>query len=116
MSESRIADPSLFKAPRRMSAVEMVIENIKELLLTKQLKPGDKLPNEMDLAKSLSASRGSVREAMKILASFGILEIKRGDGTYISDSTSKTAIDHILFQRGAVQPPDNRINLIDGKL
>ena len=98
MPESRTADPSLFKAPRRMSAVEMVIENIKELLVTKQLKPGDKLPNEMDLAKSLSASRGSVREAMKILASFGILEIKRGDGTYISDSTSKTSIDHILFQ------------------
>lgn len=98
MSDIRTADPNLFKSPQRMSAVDMVIEKIKELLLTKQLRPGDKLPNEMELTKSLSASRGSVREAMKILESFGILEIKRGDGTYISTDTSNTAIDHILFQ------------------
>lgn len=98
MSDIRTADPNLFKSPQRMSTVDMVIEKIKELLLTKQLRPGDKLPNEMELTKSLSASRGSVREAMKILESFGILEIKRGDGTYISTDTSNTAIDHILFQ------------------
>ena len=92
------ASPELFKAPRRMSTVEMVIEKIKELLVARHLKPGDKLPNEMELTRSLLASRGSIREAMKILDAFGILEIRRGDGTYVSTSASGTAIDHILFQ------------------
>jgi Transcriptional regulators len=88
----------LFQAPKRKSTVDMVIEKIQELLLTKKLKPGDKLPNEMELTKNLSASRGSVREAMKILESYGVLEIKRGDGTYISTTVNDTIFDHLFFK------------------
>ena len=68
----------LFQVPQRRSSVDTVIDTIQELLLSKQLKPGDKLPNEIELTKSLSISRGSIREAMKILSSYGIVEIKRG--------------------------------------
>lgn len=76
----------------------MILEKIREQLIARHLKPGDRLPNEMELTRSLSTSRGSIREAMKILDAFGIVEIRRGDGTYVSDSPGKTAIDHILFQ------------------
>jgi DNA-binding FadR family transcriptional regulator len=88
----------LFQAPQRKSSVDTVIETVEHLLLTKQLKPGDRLPNEMELTKSLSISRGSIREAMKILASYGIVEIKRGDGTYVSKSLTKRVFDQLLFQ------------------
>jgi GntR family transcriptional repressor for pyruvate dehydrogenase complex len=91
-------DGEIFKSQQRKSAVETVIETVRDLLLTRQLKRGDRLPNEMELTKKLSTSRGSIREAMKILSSFGIVEIKRGDGTYISHSMSNRLFDHLVFQ------------------
>lgn len=51
---------------------------------------GDKLPNENDLAAELGVSRSTLREAVKILTTNGILEIKRGKGTFV---TSKTTIN-----------------------
>ncbi len=93
-----IVDAELFKATERKSRVEVVIDTFKTLLLTKQLKPGDRIPNEFELTKSLNTSRGPVREAMKILASFGVVEIKPGDGTYISRSMSRHLFDNLVFQ------------------
>jgi adenylyltransferase/sulfurtransferase len=48
--------------------VDVVINNIRDLLLQKKLLPGDKIPNELEIAEGLGVSRGSVREAMKILS------------------------------------------------
>lgn len=80
------------------SSVNYVIDNIKNLLLSQKLKPGDRLPSEMELAKLLSVSRGSIREAMKILAAFGVIEIKRGDGTYVAtESNNKLIFEPLLF-------------------
>lgn len=91
-------DVKLFCAAKPKTAVEIIIDSIKNLLITKQVRPGDKLPSENELAESLQISRGSVREAMKILSSFGIVTIKRGDGTYVSDNLTGGLIDPILFQ------------------
>ena len=81
----------------RKSVVDTVIDTIKTLLINKKLKPGDILPNENDLSQSFRISRGSIREAMKILSAFGIIEIRRGNGTYISTSTNKRIFDPLLF-------------------
>lgn len=48
---------------------------------------GDKLPNENDLALELGVSRSTLREAVKILTTNGILEIKRGRGTFVTSNT-----------------------------
>jgi GntR family transcriptional regulator, transcriptional repressor for pyruvate dehydrogenase complex len=90
-------DKELFQSQKRESTVDFVINSIKRLLLTKKLMPGDMLPNETELAESFNVSRGSIREAMKILSAFGIVEVKRGDGTYIAESSSKTLLDPFLF-------------------
>lgn len=50
---------------------------------------GDKLPNENDFASQLGVSRSTLREAVKILTTYGVLEIRRGKGTFV---TSKTKI------------------------
>jgi len=81
----------------RKSAVDIVVDTIKTLLVKGKLRPGDMLPNENSLSQSLRVSRGSIREAMKILSAFGIIEIKRGDGTYISTSVNKRIFDPLLF-------------------
>ena len=81
----------------RKSAVETVVEKIKLLLIQKKLKPGDMIPSETVLAESLKVSRGSIREAMKILSAYGIIEIKRGSGTFISSSSNRKLFDPLLF-------------------
>ena len=66
---------------RRQSAVDIVVNNIKQLLIDRKLKPGDRLPNELEISEGLCVSRGSVREAMKILSAFGLVDIRVGNGT-----------------------------------
>lgn len=89
---------SIFEPREKESSVNYVINSIKELLLAKKLLPGDRLPSEMDLSKMLSVSRGSIREAMKILSAFGVVQIKRGDGTYITkDFNEKVIFEPMLF-------------------
>ena len=91
------AQHEVFKAEKLESAVDRVLNVFKEALITGKLTPGDRIPSEMELSRSLSMSRGSVREAMKILAAFGIVEIRRGDGTYIAKSDHKLVFDPLLF-------------------
>jgi GntR family transcriptional regulator, transcriptional repressor for pyruvate dehydrogenase complex len=94
----------LLTSKPNLSSVDYIINSIKELLLTKKVLPGDRLPPEMELAKLLSVSRGSVREAMKILSAFGIVEIKRGDGTYVSNRGGEVVFDPLLFSLILSQP------------
>lgn len=64
---------------------EQVSNIILSYINEKKLKPNDKLPNELELAKMLGVSRSTIREAVKILISKNILYIKRGSGTYVLD-------------------------------
>jgi GntR family transcriptional repressor for pyruvate dehydrogenase complex len=89
---------SRFSSRPRESSVDTVLNRIKTLLLERKLRPGDLLPPENDLAESMGVSRGTVREAMKILSAFGIVEVKRGNGTYISASQVGTMFDPLLLQ------------------
>lgn len=61
-----------------------ISQNLKELVISGQLSPGDKLPNEMDLASEMGVSRSTVREAVKELVAANVLEIVRGKGTFVS--------------------------------
>ncbi len=65
---------------------EKLAENIKNLIIEHELKPGEKLPNEIKLAEILNVSRTTIREAIKILLSRNILEIQRGKGTYVCEN------------------------------
>ena len=81
----------------RLSAVDTVVEKIKSLLIEKHLKPGDLIPSETILSEQLGVSRGSIREAMKILSAYGVVDVRRGAGTYISDSGNRKIFDPLLF-------------------
>jgi GntR family transcriptional repressor for pyruvate dehydrogenase complex len=64
---------------------DKVAESIYEMINTEnKFKYGDKLPNENELAEMFGVSRTTLREAVKILATAGVLEIKRGRGTFVS--------------------------------
>jgi len=65
---------------------ESVAEDILAMItIDKKFKPGDKLPNEIELSSELKVSRTTLREAIRILTSHKVLEIKRGKGTFISN-------------------------------
>lgn len=55
------------------------------ITIEKRFSVGDKLPNEIELSEELNVSRTTLREAIKILVAYNILEIKRGKGTYVTE-------------------------------
>ena len=54
------------------------------IVAEKRLRPGDKLPNEVELSAQLGVSRATLREAIRTLAARGVLEVRRGRGTFVS--------------------------------
>ncbi len=69
---------------------EKIAQNIRQTIIDKDLHPGDKLPNELDLTKELNVSRSTLREAIKILVSTSVLEVRRGTGTFVSENPGRT--------------------------
>ena len=67
------------------SLPELVAGQITGLIADNEYKKGEKLPNEFQLAQSLNVGRGTIREAIKILVSKNIVEIRRGLGTFVAE-------------------------------
>ncbi|MEY8354004.1 FadR/GntR family transcriptional regulator [Lachnospiraceae bacterium 54-53] len=85
MGEDRNHMPSELEAYTKKPLAEQVAEHIMNGIIEKGLEAGAKIPNEFELAQSIGVGRGTIREAVKILASRHILEIRRGAGTYVSE-------------------------------
>lgn len=68
---------------------EQVAERITQMIVDDSYRAGHKLPNEFVLAERLGVGRSTVREAIKILASRNILEVRRGSGTFISENMGR---------------------------
>ena len=63
------------------------------ITIEKRFSAGDKLPNELDLSEELNVSRTTLREAIRILAAYDILEIQRGKGTFVTENALKQPQD-----------------------
>ncbi|MDO4272404.1 MAG: GntR family transcriptional regulator [Eubacteriales bacterium] len=79
------------------SVVDTVIDVIISSIVRGELKPGDKLPTEMELSRDLGVARNSIREAVKILEAYGVLHIKRADGTFVCDTYNQKMLDPMLY-------------------
>lgn len=89
--------PEYLKKINRSSVVQRVIDRLTEAMLSGELKPGDKIPTEMELSEQLGVARNSIREAIKILVYIGVLEIKRADGTFVCNGFSESLIDPMIY-------------------
>jgi GntR family transcriptional repressor for pyruvate dehydrogenase complex len=69
---------------RGAGVTDEAIERIRELIVSGEWGPGTRLPREADLAKQLGLSRNSLREAVRALSLARVLEVRQGDGTYVS--------------------------------
>src|SRR5215471_15136358 len=66
-----------------VAVTDEAIEKIKGMITSGALCAGDRLPREADLAAELGLSRSSLREAVRALSLINILDVRRGDGTYV---------------------------------
>jgi GntR family transcriptional repressor for pyruvate dehydrogenase complex len=73
------------------------IERIKSMITSGELQPGERLPNEEDLSSQLGLSRNSLREAVRALALVRILDVRRGDGTYVTSLNPELLLDAMSF-------------------
>ena len=103
--------PGYLKNLKKESVVQSVINCLTDAMRNKELKPGDKIPPEPDLAASLGVARSSVREAIKILTYLGVLESKRSEGTFVCSGFQESMIDPMIY--GIILNQDSFENLME---
>lgn len=82
---------------KKNNIYEQVVEHLKRHIVANELGPGDRLPTEAVLAENLNVSRLSVREALKVMESLGIVQSKTRDGTRLQAPTMKPVAEHLRF-------------------
>ncbi|MEN6572348.1 MAG: FadR/GntR family transcriptional regulator [Anaerolineaceae bacterium] len=82
---------------KKQSVAESVSIEILEMIRSKELHPGDKLPAERELSTQLGISRPSLREALRALAIMNVIEIRQGDGVYITSLQADKLVEHLEF-------------------
>lgn len=80
-----------------MAVTDEAILKIKEMIVGGELRPGDRLPREADLAERLGLARNSLREAVRALAVMHILDVRQGDGTYVTSLDSPLLLEALNF-------------------
>jgi len=80
-----------------VALTDEAILKIKEMILAGDLKPGDRLPPEKELGEALGLSRSSLREAVKALEIIRVLDVRRGDGTYVTSLSPSLLLDALSF-------------------
>lgn len=91
---------------------EKIVEHIEKRILDGELKPGDRLPAERELGQQFGVSRTSVREAIRVLALKGLIEVNHGRGTFVTDQTTRAA-RHSLNLLVQFESKENPIYLIE---
>lgn len=113
---------SMYSPIKSARLYEQIVERIQESITSGSLRAGEKLPPERELAEQFNVSRTAVREAVKALREKGLVEIRRGRGTFVSDVSDSTrdivrgsfdllmrvearyALDNLLEVRAMLEP------------
>lgn len=88
--ESRAPNSALYQAVSSSRMSEAIVDQIRTLIRTAQLRPGDRLPSERDLGERMGVSRVTVREALRVLEASGLIEIRVGarGGAFVTAPSS----------------------------
>lgn len=86
-----------FRPIRTKKIYEVIIEQIKTLILEGKLRPGDRLMSEREMAEKMQVGRSAVREAFRALEAMRIVEIKPGEGTYIREANTDYIIESLAL-------------------
>lgn len=89
--------PEYLHSLKKESVLQSVINRLTDAIKSGELKPGDKMPSEVELAEAFGVARSSVREAIKILSYLGVLESRRSEGTFVCSGFSESMIDPMVY-------------------
>jgi GntR family transcriptional repressor for pyruvate dehydrogenase complex len=111
-----------FDRVKRTRLYEEIAEQIRERIASGQLRPGERLPPERELAAQFGVSRALVRQALTVLQTVGIIESRIGNGTYVQRppswsvaplgarlATERELLTHPLEVRRILEPPMARL-------
>ena len=103
--------------PKQMLIYEVVLDEIKRRIADAELRPGQRLPSNQQLSKELHVGISSVREALRVLASAGVVRIAQGSGVFVSPqppppdelrkrftTTEVASLGHLMEARRIIEP------------
>jgi len=86
-----------FEKIKSGSITDAIIKYLTDAIVNRVLTPGDRIPTEIELAEMFGVGRNSVREAVKVLVSYGILEIRRAEGTFVCKEFKSKMLNPLLY-------------------
>lgn len=106
-----MANETFLKEIGGKSVVEQIVDNITNAIINGELKPGDKIPTENELCASMGVGRNSVREAIKILGAYGVINIKRAEGTFVTQNYDSKMLFPVLY--GIILQKDSANQIVE---
>jgi len=79
------------------SVVQQVINKITDAIIAGELKPGDRLPTELELIETFHVSRNSLRSAIQTLRAYGVLEVRRPEGTFVCEKVTPQLLHPMIY-------------------
>lgn len=103
---------------QRRGLQEEIRSIVKRYIIDHRFKPGDPMPGEGELSRQMGISRPSLREAMKVLQTMGVVETRHGSGTYVGSLSLDPFADGMAFQiliasQHSLGPPQDLLDLIE---
>ena len=95
-----LAAPDVFGPLNKSTLAEDIAARILDLIGQKELRPGDRLPSERQLAATLGVSRPILREALRALSIMNVIDVRPGDGTYVTSLDPELLVGHLGFVLG----------------
>jgi GntR family transcriptional regulator, transcriptional repressor for pyruvate dehydrogenase complex len=80
-----------------VALTDEAIDKMKQMIISGRVRPGERLPREADLAAELGLSRNSLREAVKALTLVNVLDVRQGDGTYVTSLAPSLLLEAVSF-------------------
>jgi len=113
--DAKLDAKPVYRTVKTSRLFEQIVQQVEDSILKGQLKPGDQLPAERDLAQRFGVSRTAVREAVKTLREKGLVEAYSGRGTFVTNGTSQ-AIRQSLDLMIRINQQEGSANLAELRL
>jgi GntR family transcriptional regulator, transcriptional repressor for pyruvate dehydrogenase complex len=102
----------MYKSVQIERLYEQIVDQVEKSILGGELKPGDKLPAERELAEQFNVSRTAIREAVKTLTQKGLIEVRPGRGTFVTNSTS-SVVRHSIGLLVKIESARSTLDLVE---
>jgi GntR family transcriptional repressor for pyruvate dehydrogenase complex len=86
----------IFESIKTVTIPEAIFKQVREKILSGELKPGDKLPSERELTAIFQRSRPSIREALRMLEMYGLIQTTPGSGGAVIKNVSLSSVEQTL--------------------